>query len=320
MTGPGYRAIVPALALAVVLGAGAAILGGGAGAHRQPAGIYRAVISGRYGSQTVSENVWYSVPDGRFRDSDVNRLNGQPGARSLTVFDGVQGRTTLSGRGLPGSVIDYHGSPAFTADIAGGLAINIVASYLQGTPPPPGVRVQTTHSGGATVLVARGAQTRYRLTVRPDRADTAARLFRMPGGRVNIIETQIQLTGPHAAGGYWLGPPAGAQAYAFIDGHGDLSVLYPNLEVDTFPTVNGGRLPGRRIRVGGSPAGLVTSGPDGTVRVGSGSSFVEITAGSGRFPGLFAAVVFTPSSMITLTGPALTSANAADLARRLRQF
>ena len=39
-----------------------------------------------------------------------------------------------------------------------------------------------------------------------------------------------------------------------------------------------------------------------------------------QFPGLFTAVVFTPGSMITLTGPALTRADAADLARRLRQF
>src|SRR5579859_3444730 len=169
MTHLGYRAIAPVMALAVVLCAGAAILEGGAGgAHGQPVGIYHAVISGRYGTQTVTENIWYSVPDGRFRDSEVNRLHAQPGVRSLTVFDGVQGRTTLSGRGLPGSVIDYHGSPAFTADVAGGLAVDIVASYLQGAPPPPGVRVQTTHSGGAVVLVARGAQTAYRLTVRPD--------------------------------------------------------------------------------------------------------------------------------------------------------
>jgi hypothetical protein len=312
--------VIPACALAVLAGSGALILGGGA-APGQPAGIYHAVIHGRIGTQTITENVWYEVPGGRFRDAVVDRLGRQARERILTVFNGTSARTKLIGR-APRPVTVYHGTPAFSSAIASGLGVSILASYLQGSPQPAGTSISVSPSAAGVVLAAHGQQTSLRLTVRRDPTADASRLFALPDGRVALTDTQIQLHGQHAAGGYWIGPPGHGQAFAFVDGRGDVEVLYPDLVVDSSGTLTGGSLPGVRIQLAGhTPASLVRGGPDGTIRVSTGNTSIDVSAfGSDRFAGTAEVLVFTRTSTILLMGPALAHAGAAQLAGQLRRF
>ena len=73
---------------ALVLAASAtALLAGGArassAAHAQPPGVYEAAVSGRIGENILREQVWFSVPDLRFRDWSALDYLG-PVSRTLT--------------------------------------------------------------------------------------------------------------------------------------------------------------------------------------------------------------------------------------------
>jgi hypothetical protein len=323
MDGMGYRAVSMVTALVVLLGAAGAILAAGTSPPGQPAGIYHARISGVIGSLTITEDVWYSAPDGRFRDTAVDELEQRQGRlQTLTVFNGASARTELTGRRTPTPITVYDGSPAFTSTIASGLGVNILASYLRGTPAPAAVRITVSHAQPDTVLVARGPQTAFRLTVQREPVANAGRLFRLPEGRVGMIDRQIQPNSDRTTGGYWLGPANGAPTFAFIDGRGDVTVLYPDLMVSSSGSLTGGSLPGQRVQLNGhTPASLVRAGPNGTIQVMTGGASIEMVgSGSDRFAGTAAALVFTHTASILLSGPAVSGAGAAGVASQLRPF
>jgi hypothetical protein len=195
---------------ALVLAASAtALLAGGGRAssapHAQPPGVYKAVVSGRIGENILREQVWFSVPDVRFRDWSTLDYLG-PVSRTLTVFDGHRARMVARFRDGHTEIEDIHGSPGFAQRGASGPAVVILDAYLSGGRLPAQTTLDVSHTHGGLLLVAQAVGASYRLVVSRYATAPSPGLFRLPAGRSALVETEPHLgaaSAPTRTPPYW---------------------------------------------------------------------------------------------------------------------
>jgi hypothetical protein len=303
--------------------------------------VYHAVVT--RSPEGGREQVWFSLPDGRFRLSRVNQQDSGPRLRTTTVFDGAHARRS-SGTGRPSVLEAIRGPAERVSAYAGDEAVALLAAYLERTPAPAGASLSVRAGATGVSIVATTPSGKYALRVDPVVHGVPPALFRLPAGIPQEVETVVRPGTPPPATGpvYWLGSAfrGSAPTLEVAGSHGTLTVAYPGVEVESGPPL-GGSPSGAAVRLAdGTPAQLLTAAtsadgsysfsyplpaascPSGADACGNIDTFFGLAGsslGAAPVPGGIVALIFTPAGIVTLAGPAVTRATATALASQLRR-
>jgi hypothetical protein len=262
-----------------------------------------------------------------------------------TVFDGVHARRFTAG--ARARVIEaIRGSAGRVSAYARDGAVALLAAYLERKAPSAGTSLSARPTPTGVAIAARTPAGRYVLRLDPVVHNVPPAVFRLPTGTPQGVETVVRPGTPPPVTGlvYWLGSAFRGRAPTLevAGSHGLLTVAYPGVVVENLPFLGFGSPSGQKVRLAdGAAARLVTApisadgsysfsytspaadcalGADGC---GSGEFFFGVRGASlGDLPlprGGTVALIFTPAGMVTLAGPAVTTATARALAAQLRR-